>query len=118
MHLSDQVADDLEHTHTHTLRVKNNSWATDNKEEQRWLTLAHVWTQDSEFPPTSEFVMQCVGELSVQADQTSCYTGISLQPGVTLEAPERRNPDINFVFSRSNLEMNQLLSAHIQKERS
>lgn len=40
-------------------------------------------------PPTSEFVVQRVGELSVQADQTSRSEGISLQPGVTLEAAGR-----------------------------
>lgn len=52
--------------------------------------------------PTSEFVMQRFGELSVQADQRPCCTRFSLQPRVTLQITETNNAArVNFPMVNS-----------------
>lgn len=106
VHLSGRAADDLEraHTHTHT-QFKITEALQITKKSRAYSGLVKLR------PPTSEFVMQCVGELSVQADQTSRSECISLQPGVTLEAAGRGGDNSISAFStRCELEMNQLQS--------
>lgn len=105
VHLSGRAADDLERVHKHThaelkitkaLRITKKSSAYSGRVKLR--------------PPTSEFVMQRLGELSVQADQTSRSEGISLQPGVTLEAAGRGSRQIWVVTITGTL--NWLLYKH------
>lgn len=71
-HLSDQAADVLQHTSTPS-----------SKPQQRLYEPGSAG-----LTPTSEFVMQCFSELSVQADQTPCCARFSLQPRVTLQVTE------------------------------
>lgn len=78
-HLSGRAADDLERAHTRA-ELKITEALQIMKKSSAYSGLVKLR------PPTSEFVMQCFGELSVQANQTSRSEGISLQPGVTLEA--------------------------------
>ena len=44
---------------------------------------------------TSELVMKCISDLSVQTDQTSRFTRVCLQPGVTLQVTEDKQTLMN-----------------------